>query len=375
MPASNAPVWDFAPATVWRAPTDWRQHYACAFTMSRLDLPNHTRPQLQSLLTQIGKTPLRTLSLSIDGAERLVYLKMEGANPAGSIKDRTAYSLVCHLESSGMLGPGKTLVDSTSGNLGVALAFITKAKGYGFIAVVDPRASTSSVDLMRRLGAEVQVADSQDKTGNYLLARLERVRQLCESTPSLVWANQYSNPANPRAHFSSTAPELLEQVGGSVDAIFVPVSTGGTLAGIGRYVRCSGISTRIIAVDAVGSLVFSDQSSPRRLTGIGSSRKSDFITRQMYDDFMLVSDAEAFSHCRFLHSETGLKVGGSTGAVLAACSSYLELHPEIGSVVCMSADYGDAYEDTIYNDAWVQQIGDGSTSMSLGSLSRVNLLT
>jgi cysteine synthase A len=195
-----------------------------------------------------------------------------------------------------------------------------------------------------------------DANGGYLLSRLERVRQLCEST-HFVWANQYSNPANPLAHYYHTGPEIYLQMNGNVDAVFIAVSTGGTLAGIGRYLREVSPSTRIVGVDAKGSIVFGGIAGPRKLTGIGSSRKSSFLAPELYDQYILVGDEEAFSFCRALYSHVGIKVGGSSGAVLAACSQYLKSHPEIHRVVCLCPDKGDNYQTSIFNDLWLEKNG------------------
>src|SRR5207302_1979767 len=153
-----------------------------------------------------------------------------------------------------------------------------------------PRTQPRHLEWMRELGAEVDMVSSPDATGGYLLSRLARVRELCASSSRFAWTNQYENPANPRAHYQETGPEILRQLGGRVDAIFVAVSTGGTLAGIGRYFRESSPSTRLIGVDARGSVVFGGPPGPRRLTGIGASRRSAFLVPGLYDGHLLVGD-------------------------------------------------------------------------------------
>ncbi len=284
---------------------------------------------------------------------RDVYLKLESANPFGSIKDRAALRLVESIGAKRLRHGETVLVESTSGNLGVALAGIARLAGVGFIAVVDPKTPPWMLREMRSRGAGVELVASPDADGCYLRGRLRRVRELCEEVPGGTWVNQYSNPANPLAHQRGTAPEIDLQSDRRVDAVFVGVSTGGTLAGVARYFRGRHPRTRIIAVDAAGSVVFSDDSRRQRLTGIGASRKSDFIRPWHYDEVRLVSDSRAFAFCRALAASTGIALGGSSGAVLAACCQYLAVHPEVRWPVCIAADGGDRYRQTIYDDQWL----------------------
>lgn len=283
---------------------------------------------------------------------RLLWLKLESESPSGSVKYRTALSLLEGLVEQGRLRPGQTLVESTSGNLGLALAHLAYVGGWRFHAVVDPKAPAYYLQRIAGFGAEYEVVDLPDEHGNFLQARLERVVELNASSDRYVWPNQYASADNPKAHFRSTAPELTEQTTGALDAVFVAVSTGGTLAGIARYLRKATPGVRIVGVDARGSVAFGGEPGPRRLTGIGSTRRSRFIESWMYDDYLLVSDVEAFAACRALDS-IGVGVGGSSGAVLAACSRYLERNPEIRFPICICADGREPYAKTIYDDEWL----------------------
>ena len=314
-----------------------------------------TPTALTKTISWIGNTSLKSIYLNIDGVARKVHLKLEGENPAGSVKDRTAMALVKHLESQGRIKRNSVIIESTSGNLGVALALICRARGYSFLSVVDPKASRENIARMQALGADIEQVYDADASGGYLLARLERVQQLCRTSENYIWTDQYSNTANPRVHYSSTAPELYRQMNGKIDAVFIAVSTGGTLAGIGRFFREKSPSTRVIGVDAKGSIVFGGLPGPRRLTGIGSAQQSIFITRDLYDDHILVSDEEAFAFCRALFEMTGICVGGSAGAVLAACAQYLRRYPQLARVACLCADRGENYSSTIFNDEWLKQ--------------------
>jgi N-(2-amino-2-carboxyethyl)-L-glutamate synthase len=289
--------------------------------------------ELAELTGRIGDSPLVPVIFTIGGAARKVHLKMEGNNPAGSVKDRTARALIEDVERRGVLRADSIIVESSSGNLGVALSFICRARGYRFLAIVDPKTTRENVERMRALGAEVDVVEQPDPSGGYLLTRLERVRSLCVSSARYVWTDQYSNPAN------------------------VAVSTGGTLAGVGKLFHEKSPATRVIGVDARGSVVFEDKAGPRKLTGIGSARKSSFLTQKLYDGYVLVGDAEAFALCRMLFAETGIQVGGSSGAVLAACGRWLDEHRDASDIVCLCADRGENYASTIFDDAWLAAQG------------------
>jgi len=302
-------------------------------------------------------TPLAAVGLVIGGEMRSIHLKLEGFNPGGSVKDRTARGLIGDLDRRGLLAPEAVLIESTSGNLGVSLARLARQRGLRFVAVVDSAASTDSVRRMRALGAEVQVVADRDAAGGYLMSRLARVHELCGQSDRFLWPNQYANPANPLAHQLGTGPEILNQMGGSVDAIVAAVSTGGTLAGIARFFRRASPETRLIAVDARGSVALGGAPAPRLLTGIGASRRSRFLLPDLFDERILVGDREAFAACRALAVATGLWVGGSSGAVIAAAACLVAREEDAERVVCLSPDGGDRYRSTIYDDGWLAEHG------------------
>lgn len=308
--------------------------------------------ELQRLARRIGNTPVQRLPIAVEGIPRDIYLKLECCNPAGSIKDRTADSLIQDLERRHQIGADSTIIESTSGNVGIALAFLCRARGYRFVAIVDPRLSPQTVDSMRRLGADVRTVQHADAHGNYLLARLALVKEFCRIEPHFIWSDQYSNPANPRAHYSTTGPEIFHQLDRHVDAVFVAAGTGGTLAGIGRYFREVSPATRIVGVDAVGSVIFGGAPGPRTLCGIGSARRSSFIKDELYDASMAVADVEAYAQCRQLRTATGLDLGGSSGAVLAACYRYLRQEPTIRRVACVCPGSRESRPEAVDREAW-----------------------
>jgi N-(2-amino-2-carboxyethyl)-L-glutamate synthase len=318
------------------------------------------------LLERLGNTPMESIYLVLGGVARKIHLKLESENPTGSVKDRTGYGLIQSCEAQGLLRRGSVVIESTSGNLGVALSFLCKLKGYRLIVVIDPKTTQENIAKMQAFDAQIDMVQQPDENGGYLLSRLRRVYELCERFDTYVWTDQYSNPANPHIHYLTTAPEIYRQMHGKVDALFIAVSTGGTLAGISRFFREVSPSTSIIGVDAYGSVIFGTPPAPRKLTGVGSSRPSSFITKDLYDMHILVGDDDAFTFCRALQDTTGMKVGGSSGAVLTACARYLHDHPELTNVVCVVADSGDNYTNSIFNDEWVRKQGLDLSAGHLG---------
>ena len=306
--------------------------------------------------SRASQTPMVEVEAVVSGRARRVRLKLDGANRWGSTKDRTAVGLLDALEAAGELAPGATVVESSSGNLGVALAALTRERGYGFVAVVDPRVPQWSLDAMRGLGAGVEMVEEPDLHGGYLLARLRRVQRLVE-TEGFVWTDQYRSPANPAVHRAETGPELWRQTADACDAVFVAVSTGGTLAGVSRYLRDVSPETRVVAVDVVGSVALGGAPGPRLLTGIGSARPSDFVRQRDYDVCAHVTTEEAVAHCRGLAAATGVRVGGSSGAVLAAWARLLDSGESCEKAACLCPDGGGTYEDTIYDDDWLHAHG------------------
>lgn len=302
------------------------------------------------------ETPVVDIALKIGSRWRKVGLKLEAHNPSGSIKYRTACGLITELEASGRLAPGVPLVESTSGNLGVALAFLSQARGYRFTAVTDPKTDPAILEHMRSMGAVVISVTEPDEAGGYLLSRLAMVRRMLAEDQAWVWPNQYENPANPQIHFSATAPEVCRQRPG-LDAVFIAASTGGTLAGVGRYLKSASPSVRVVGVDIRGSRVFGHPSGKRLITGIGSSRPSLFLRPGDYDDVVIVDDQEAITACHSLQDNLGIGLGGSAGAVVAACARYLKEHPEIAQPVCVCPDGRVNYVNTLYDPGWLAEHG------------------
>ncbi len=332
-----------------------------------VQIPQTLRARLDSRLMSTAPTQLVQVALRLGRRRRKLWLKLESGNRSGSIKERTALSLVASVADR-LDGADPVLIESTSGNLGVALAGIAGEFGLRFVAVVDPTLPPPLGRSITDLGGVLELVVDRSASG-YLPARLRRVRELCQSIPHAVWPNQYENPANQDAHYRTTGPEIVTQTHGTVDAVFVAVSTGGTVAGIGRYLRSIRSPACRVAVDVVGSIALTGEPGPRKLTGIGAGRRSRFADPDCYDDAVFVDSARAIAFCRELYATTGLYVGGSSGAVLAACVDFLAHHPEIENPICVCADGGENYVDTIYDDAWLarQQISLSGSLLHTGT--------
>src|SRR5262249_11607994 len=238
-------------------------------------------------------------------------------------------------------------------------AFLSQVRDYRFTAVTDPKADPVMSEYMKSMGAVVISATEPDEDGSYLLSRLAMVRLLLAEDRASIWPNQYESPANPEIHYHETAPEICRQRPG-MDAVFIAASTGGTLAGIGRYLRSVSSSAKVVGVDVRGSRVFGYPSGKRLITGIGSSCISQFLRPGDYDDVVIADDREPVIACHYLQDNLGIGLGGSAGAVVAACARYLKAHPEIAQPVCICPDGRANYINTLYNHAWLAEHDFGS---------------
>ncbi|WP_328318758.1 2,3-diaminopropionate biosynthesis protein SbnA [Streptomyces sp. NBC_00388] len=283
-----------------------------------------------------------------------LYLKLEGLNPAGSVKLKTAVALVADAENSGRSFPRTRLIESTSGNLGVALAMVCAAKGYALTCVTDVNANRQSRQLMEAFGAEVVVIGVRDSNGGYLQSRIDYIGERLHLDPDLHWLNQYANPAGPQAHHDRTGRAIFETVG-RADHLFVGAGTTGTLMGCARYFRRYSPATRITGVDTVGSVTFGGPASQRRIPGLGTSRRPEIFDRAHVDDVVMVTEEDAVRMCRMLARERGLLLGGSSGTVLSAVQKAAKNMPAGSVVVAVSPDFGDRYVETVYDDAWVSE--------------------
>jgi len=310
----------------------------------------------------IGETPLVELENLLPGFRSRVLVKMERFNPGGSIKDRTALSMLLGAIRSGELDPERSVVvESSSGNLGVGLAQICRYFGLRFVCVIDAKTTSRNRELLRAYQAELEIITEPDPdSGEYLPARLRRVREIIARTPHAYWPNQYANPNNPRAH-RDTMGEIHRALDGRVDYLIASVGTFGTMRGCAEYIREHGLSTRIIGVDAVGSVIFGNPPAPRLLPGHGASIRPPLADASLVDEVVHVSDLDSVVACRLLVEREAILAGGSSGAVTAALTRYRDRIPDGSTCVLIFPDGGDRYLDTIYSDPWVfRHFGDVS---------------
>lgn len=283
----------------------------------------------------------------------VVNLKVEGLSIAGSIKIKAAISMVASLENAGLMHSYPTLIESSSGNLGVALSMVCAAKGYRFICVSDPNISSFNAKLIKAYGAQLIVVDQRDQNGGYLATRISLIKEKLSRDPNLVWVNQYENVANVEAHYQSTGKEVLDYFPG-LDYIFIGVGTTGTLGGVSRRVREFSPDTKIIAVDSVGSVTFGGAPGKRYIPGLGTSTPPPIRTYSSFDEMLMIPETDTIKMCHEF-ARQGLLLGGSTGTVLAGVRQYAKNIPEQACVVAISPDLGERYLDTIYDESWCKQ--------------------
>jgi len=286
---------------------------------------------------------------------RSLFLKCEGFNFAGSVKLKAASEMVEAAERGGLLRPESTLVESSSGNLGVALAMIAASKGLRFMCVTDARCNLSTRRLMETMGSQVHVITEPDAKGGFLGARIEYVRALCASDERYVWLNQYTNPGNWRAHYRTTAPAIARQFPG-LDVLFVGAGTTGTLMGCARHFREWHRPVRVVAVDSVGSVTFGGPPGRRMIPGLGASIPAPLLDESYVDDVVLVDEADTIRACYRL-ARNGFLFGGSTGTVVSGAMDWLAAHDRRElTAVGIAPDLGERYLDTIYQTNWLEDL-------------------
>jgi N-(2-amino-2-carboxyethyl)-L-glutamate synthase len=284
-----------------------------------------------------------------------LYLKCEAFNFAGSIKLKAAKEMVESAERDGVLAPDSVLVESSSGNLGVALGMIAASKGYRFLCVTDSRCNLSTRLLIEALGNEVHIVADQDSNGGFLGTRIEYVRALCASDDRYVWLSQYTNEGNWRAHYRTTGPEIARQFP-ELDVLFVGAGTTGTLMGCARYFRQWHRPVRIVAVDSVGSVAFGGEPGRRMIPGLGMSMRPPLLDESCVDEVIRVEETDTIRMCHRL-ARRGFLFGGSTGTVVSAATDWLARHDGSAvTAVAIAPDLGERYLDTVYQTNWLQDL-------------------
>jgi 2,3-diaminopropionate biosynthesis protein SbnA len=314
---------------------------------------------LPHALAHTGDTPL--VQLTPASAEHVrFYAKLEDHNPTGSTKDRAAAHIIDRQLESGALTRDSLVLESSSGNFGIALAAYCAYRGVQFRCIIDPRITPINERLIRAFGAQVTCVTNVDDAGGYLRSRLAEVQSVLASTKHAYWVNQYANPLNAEAYFA-LAQELSADLD-RIDYAFVGVSSGGTIAGVSMKLKERFPDVKIVAVDTVGSVIFGGAPRPRWIPGIGSSIVPEILAQAKIDDVVMVDERDAVKGCNELLEKHRLFNGGSSGAVYAAVKSYFagkafEVAPV---VVGIFADRGERYADTIYDRAWCAKMFNAS---------------
>ncbi|OKI87709.1 cystathionine beta-synthase [Micromonospora sp. CB01531] len=305
----------------------------------------------------IGNTPLVRLRNVTEGIQATVLAKVEYVNPGGSVKDRIALRMVEDAEKAGLLKPGGTIVEPTSGNTGVGLALVAQLKGYKCVFVCPDKVSQDKQDVLRAYGAEVVVCPTavapEDPRSYYNVSD-----RLAREIPGAWKPNQYSNPANPRSHYETTGPEIWQQTEGRITHFVAGVGTGGTISGIGRYLKeASEGRVKVVGADPEGSVYSGGTGRPYLVEGVGEDFWPETYDRNIADEIVEVSDKESFEMTRRLAREEGLLVGGSCGmAVVGALEVARKAGPD-DVVVVLLPDGGRGYLSKIFNDNWMARYG------------------
>ncbi len=333
------------------------------------------RPLYDSILDCIGDTPCVRLRRVTEGLQGSLYAKVEYMNPASSVKDRIAVSIIDDLERSGKLKPGGTIIEATSGNTGAGLAMVASVRGYKTIFVMADKQSEEKRAALRAYGARVVVCptdvDADDPRSYYKVAA-----KLVEETPNSAYANQYHNPANPQAHYVSTGPEIWEQFEGRIDVFIAGLGTGGTISGIGRYLKEKNPAVKIVGVDPVGSLYFDyfhtgQMTTPYsyKVEGIGEDFMPSTIDFRYIDDVVRVNDKECFQVARRLVRDEGIFGGSSCGAAVAGALKWMRENGKPGMrALVLLPDSGARYLSKTYNDNWMRENGYLEPEMTMGSV-------
>lgn len=301
----------------------------------------------ESALELIGNTPMLKLNnySKVAGVEHATILaKLEYLNPAGSVKDRAAISMIKNAEESGILKPGATIIEPTSGNTGIGLAAVAAARGYKAILTLPETMSVERRSMLAAYGAELVLTDGSKG----MKGAIEKAEELKNSIPGAVILGQFVNPANAAAHFNTTGPEIWEQTDGKVDIFVAGVGTGGTITGVGEFLKSKNPDVKIVAMEPADSPVLSGgQAGPHKIQGIGAGFVPEILNTEIYDEIITVENEDAFTEGRAFAQSEGILVGISSGAALKAATILAKRSENAGkNIVVLLPDSGDRYLST-----------------------------
>src|SRR5881296_3387730 len=310
----------------------------------------------------IGRTPLVRLNRIGKDTGATFYAKLEYTNPGHSVKDRIAVQIVDDAERKGTLKPGGTIIECTSGNTGMGLAMVGAARGYRMVFVMPDKVSNEKIKALRAFGAKVVTTPTavspEDPRSYYSVAK-----RIAAQTPNSFFANQYHNPSNPEAHYRTTGPEIWVQTEGKLDAVVVATGTGGTLSGIGRYIKERKPSVKFVLIDPVGSILY-DYFKTKKITSSFKTYKvegfgEDFLPSTLdfsyVDECYQVTDKECFMTARELTRKEGLFSGGSAGGAVCGAIKFAKEYPQCKSIVVLLPDSGSRYLSKVYDDQWLKE--------------------
>lgn len=314
-----------------------------------------------SILETVGNTPLIKLNHVTADIKAAVLAKVEFFNPGGSVKDRIAFTIVESAEKEGRLKPGGTIVEATSGNTGAGLALVAALKGYNAIFTMPDKMSAEKVRLLKAYGAEVIVTPTAvppDSPESYY----EVAKKIVKETPNSILANQYFNEVNPETHYFSTGPEIWEQTGGKVDYLVAGIGTGGTISGIGKFLKEKNPEIKVIGADPQGSIIKDyfykktmTKGTPYKVEGIGEDIIPGTLHFEYIDEIYTVTDKESFNMARRISREEGIFVGGSSGTAACAALKLAKNLPQDRVVVVIFPDTGERYLSKFYSDEWMKE--------------------
>lgn len=324
---------------------------------------NTCKEILDCHLETVGNTPM--IRWQVPELKKInLFAKLEFHNPTGSVKDRAASYIIKKLLDRKEIDKDTTLIESSSGNFGIALSAYCKKNGLKFIAVVDPCILSINEILIRSFGAEVIKVNVPDCNGGYLLTRIKKVKELIDEIDNSYWVNQYGNPYNAEAYYNTLGNEICDSLG-NIDYIFMGVSSGGTITGVSNKIKERFPHSKVIAVDIVGSVIFGHPPHKRYIPGIGSSMVPKILEKAKIDDVVMIDELSTIEMCHQLLKQHYIFAGGSSGSVFAAIKKYFackNFNRKI-NVVTVFADRGERYADTVYNEEWCKEFVNNQWGM------------